>query len=329
MKFPFFTGKRQAPLVDAHKELPSRRFEPIDPQYYDTDKELVDAINVALLMNQPLLLTGEPGTGKTQLAYRIAWELNFGEPLKFETKSNSVSKELFYFYNALARFQDIHTEDRQEAVEYITYNALGKAILNANEKDKVKHLLPKSFRNEHNGPARSVVLIDEIDKAPRDFPNDILNEIENMYFRVPEIGNVKIEAPPDMNPVVIITSNSESYLPDPFLRRCVFYNIEFPNEDRMKQIVEKRITNIKNDDFISDAIKFFFQLRDYANPPLRKKPSTSELLDWMNTLKMISKFDNPMKDSENLLVALSTLVKTEIDLKNAQIAVREWIKAQE
>ena len=117
MDFPYFTGERDEPVTDGHSHLPtSRRAEQTLPKNYDTDKGLVDAVNVALLMGQPLLLTGEPGTGKTQLAYRIAWELDFGEPLKFETKSKSVSRDLFYFYNSLGR-RDVRRTTKEPLCE--------------------------------------------------------------------------------------------------------------------------------------------------------------------------------------------------------------------
>ena len=144
MDFPYFTGKRDEPITDGHSHLPtSRRAEQTLPKNYDTDKGLVDAVNVALLMGQPLLLTGEPGTGKTQLAYRIAWELDFDEPLKFETKSNSVSRDLFYFYNSLGRFHAAQAASQNGeasgsgAADFITYNALGTALIRANPKKNI------------------------------------------------------------------------------------------------------------------------------------------------------------------------------------------------
>jgi MoxR-like ATPase len=182
-------------------------------------------VNVALTLSQPLLVTGAPGTGKTGLAASIAYELDLGKPLKFETKSNSVSRELFYTYDALGRFQAKETGLDASPIHYFTYNALGEAILRANAPEAVQRFLSKDFK--HVGKQQSIVLIDEVDKAPRDFPNDLLNEIEHMYFRIPELGNVVISADPAMWPIVVITSNSEKTLPDPFLRRCIFYQFPF------------------------------------------------------------------------------------------------------
>lgn len=168
------------------------------PSAYRPDLRLVDAVNVALVLNRPLLVTGEPGTGKTQLAYSIAWQLAARKQLnvtsprveKFETKSTSVARDLFYSFDVLARFHAAHTGGSSRNVDYLTYNALGRALLDALPEGEVRPQLPPG--HEYQGPRRSVVLIDEIDKAPRDFPNDLLNELDQMYFRIPELGNVAI-----------------------------------------------------------------------------------------------------------------------------------------
>ena len=146
-------------------------------------------------MRRPLLLTGEPGTGKTQCANYLNWKLGYGpEALHFQAKSTSTARDLFYTYNTIGRFHAAQTkEGSQDSVDYIKYNALGEAILRANPVDAVKKWLPKDFI--HAGtPMQSVVLIDEVDKAPRDFPNDVLSEIETMRFRIPEFDNVQLAA---------------------------------------------------------------------------------------------------------------------------------------
>jgi MoxR-like ATPase len=336
MKFPFFDGKRQKPQENAWKAIPPPRFamETL-PEFYEADERLADAVNVALILGKPLLLTGEPGTGKTQLAYRLAWELGFdmdNNPLVFETKSNSLSRDLFYIYNTLGRFQDIHcgNGNHGKAKEYITYNALGLAILRANEPESVKDYLPEDFT--HKGSERSVVLIDEIDKAPRDFPNDILNEIERMYFHIPELGLEKITARPEMSPVVVITSNSEKHLPDPFLRRCVYHHIEFPEPEQMKRIVEARIAYIPDSDgkkrtmdtdFLSDILALFYELRK-EEQGFSKKPSTAELIVWIQAIREFSDAKNPVREDRKAVVkTLGALVKTE-DIQRAGTVVREW-----
>src|SRR5262245_52754184 len=228
MAFPFYTGERLKRRHNAPAQLPgSRRARQTDPAGYLPDPGLVDAVNVALLLGQPLLLTGEPGTGKTQLAYSLAWELGFEPPLSFETKSTSVARDLFYTYDAVSHFRAAQTrEGSADVLSYITWNAFGAAILRSRPIEEVRQWLPPDFA--HTGPQRSIVLIDEIDKAPRDFPNDLLNEVENLFFRVPELNNARIEANEDRRPVLVLTSNSEKNLPEAFLRRCVYYNIPFP-----------------------------------------------------------------------------------------------------
>ena len=214
---------------------PLTRFD--DPAGYIADKGLRDAVNVALALGQPLLVTGEPGTGKTQLAASIAHELEL--PLiPFYTKTTSTAQDLFYQYDALRRFHDAQICESVSDIEhYISYNALGQAILLSQAGDRAAALLPEHLRGK--GPSRAVVLIDEIDKAPRDLPNDILNEIEKMRFFVKETGAV-FEAEAQYRPVLVLSSNSEKQLPDAFLRRCVFYHIEFPDTKQLAAIIDRR-----------------------------------------------------------------------------------------
>ncbi|NKK99608.1 AAA domain-containing protein [Rhizobium leguminosarum bv. viciae] len=265
---------------------PSPGNEMRDPREYRRDPGLVDAVNVALLLRQPLMVTGEPGTGKTVLAASVAFELGLGVPLAFETKSTSQARDLFYGYDTIGRFtsKELGTGAGRPA-DYITYNALGEAIVRANDPDLVHEVLPAGY--VHPGKRRSVVLIDEVEKAPRDFPNDILNEIERMYFRIPELGNRAIEADPDHHPIVVITNNSEKSLPDAFLRRCIYYNIPFPNAATMEEIVLARLPGYFPQDadltLMRDAVKFaLFVRHDPAG--LEKKPGTAELLNWLSAM---------------------------------------------
>lgn len=201
------------------------------PWDYNPEPGLVDAVNVALMLGKPLLLTGEPGCGKTTFAYNLAWELGLGPPLKFETKSGSVARDLFYQFDTMGMFKAAYMKDgkRTRAEDFITYSAFGEAIILAGVRIHEPRL---AERYAHTQPIRSVVLIDEVDKAPRDFPNDILNELERMYFKVPELANrewgeLRIDAAPQLKPVVILTSNLEKQLPPAFLRRCIFHDVPF------------------------------------------------------------------------------------------------------
>jgi len=325
MKFPFYSGSGNR----QKSELPvSPRSQLLQPENYIPDAGLKDACNVALLLGQPLLLTGEPGTGKTQLAYSLAWELGLEQPLKFETKSTSIARDLFYTYDALKRFQDVQSRvDGAKFLDYITFQALGLAILRSRNPEEVRHLLPSEIL--HSEKMQSVVLIDEIDKAPRDFPNDLLNELELMYFRMPEFANEKIVGEPNLQPIVIITSNSEKNLPDAFLRRCIYYNIPFPEFDRLKEIVTNRLgINTGNSPFLQAALSLFYRLRS-PQIGLRKKPATSELLGWLIILqKFTRESENPLMQRQVVFGTLSSLIKTAEDQEKAQKIVEQWIQEQ-
>jgi len=223
----------------------------------------------------------------------------------------------------LRRFQDAQTgQPAENAIPYLTYQALGVAILRTREWDDVKKYLPSGF--EYDGVCRSVVLIDEVDKAPRDFPNDLLNELELGYFRVPELGNVQIKADPRLEPIVIITSNSEKDLPDAFLRRCVYYNIPFPDSERLRSIVEARLGTYAGGSsvFLDQALDLFYNLRDAG---LRKRPATAELLGWLLALRArAGEEENPLARPELVRQTLSILIKNEQDRPTALRAVETW-----
>lgn len=284
-----------------------------DPAGYIADAALVDAVNVALTLQQPLLVTGEPGTGKTQLAASIAHELQLPPPIRFDTKSGTTVRDLFYAYDALRHFHDAHFRATSTDVRsYIEFAALGVAILLATDPEEADRHLPGPLRGR--GPTRAVVLIDEIDKAPRDVPNDMLNELENMSFSVKETGDT-FAADPALRPVVVITSNSEKALPDAFLRRCVFYHIPFPDRDRLRAIVQARLG--ADGDFghakLEHALDHFEEIRTLN---LRKPPATAELLEWLSVLRMHDvDVRNPRPGERDLVaVTYSILAKSRQDL---------------
>jgi MoxR-like ATPase len=298
------------PINQRGQELPG--YESMEdfqhPKNYIAVEGLRNAVNVALALGQPLLVTGEPGTGKTQLADSVAWEM--GLPmLEFHTKTTSTATDLFYRYDALLRFQDAQmTEKKQLNIDdYITYEALGKAILLTKPPAEVEKYLPKELQGI--GPMRSVVLIDEIDKAPRDLPNDVLNEIERMQFTVKETG-VTFEAEKRLRPILMLTSNSEKNLPDAFLRRCVYYHIPFPMREQLKEIVQKRFGKQADftPDFIDAAMDRFFEIRELA---LKKKPATAEFLGWLRILQSMDLDAKDLKtgQAEAFALSLSILAK--------------------
>lgn len=288
----------------------------IPQRAYVSHENLEIAAQVALELDQPLLLTGEPGTGKTTYARHLARVLadregGAGLPvLGFETKSTSIARDLFYHYDSLRRFHAAHdAQMSRDNRDYLTFNALGEAILRSRPVAEVGDLLPG-----HAAPHRSVVLIDEIDKAPRDFPNDILNEIERLFFRLPELGQRVVQADPAFRPVVVITSNSEKNLPDAFLRRCVFYHIPFPEPAQMAAIVR---ANLDADEaLVASAVDFFYGLRELD---LEKPPATAELVGWLNALKARGAAAGDLAASkDSVRGTLGILLKTREDMDRAR-----------
>ena len=225
---------------------------------YVATEDLSLAVNAAVILQRPLLIKGEPGTGKTQLAQEVA--LSLQRPLlEWHIKSTSKAQQGLYEYDAVSRLRDSQLGDAR--VHDISNYILKGKLWEAFELD-----LPP------------VVLIDEIDKADIEFPNDLLRELDRMEFYVYETRQL-VRA--RHRPIIIITSNNEKELPDAFLRRCFFHFIRFPDEATMRRIVEVHYPRLKQE-LLSEALTAFFRIRD--TPGLKKKPSTSELLDWIKLL---------------------------------------------
>ena len=266
------------------------KFESTD-SYIVTD-ELGLAVNAAVTLQRPLLIKGEPGTGKTLLAEQVAE--SFGaELLTWHIKSTTKAQQGLYEYDAVSRLRDSQLGDERvkDIKNYIRKGKLWEAF----ERDE-----------------RVVLLIDEIDKADIEFPNDLLQELDRMEFFVYETGET-IKA--KHRPVIIITSNNEKELPDAFLRRCFFHFINFPDRDTMRQIIDVHYPSIKQD-LVQEALEVFFELR--AIPGLKKKPSTSELIDWLKLLMADDIPDEVLKNrdqSKAIPPLYGALVKNEQDVQ--------------
>lgn len=282
-------------------------------QYVSDDPQLVEAVNVALWVGQPLLVTGEPGVGKTSLAFSVAHELGSAGPYEFHTKSTSAGTDLLYRYDAVAHFRDIQRGvEGADTHRYIEHQALGLAI---------------------RGGARAVVLIDEIDKGPPDFANDLLRELDEMAFTVAETGESFESA---VRPVVIITSNQERELPGPFLRRCVAHHLEFPSRETLVKIARAHFpdpdpgeadaateaprareedTEAPADTLLTAAVDAVLRLR--KDRDLARPPSTGELLAWIGALHRAGVEAATLAERRPLPL-LSALLKTPGDMRRAR-----------
>lgn len=259
---------------------------------YVVSQELATAVNAAVTLEKPLLLKGEPGTGKTRLAEELANALNT-ELLQWSIKSTTKAQQGLYEYDAVSRLRD---------------SQLGSEKVH----DISNYIRPGKLWQAFTAEKRPVLLIDEIDKADVEFPNDLLHELDQMAFHVYETGEQIIA---QQRPIVLITSNNEKALPDAFLRRCFFHYIQFPDSDTLKAIVDVHFPNLQSD-LLDTALALFFELRDV--PGLKKKPSTSELLDWLRLL-LVEDIDAAVlrqsREQGGLLPLSGALLKHEQDVE--------------
>ena len=252
---------------------------------YIASDELIRSVNIAAALKKPLLLKGEPGTGKTMLAEAIAMEL-----LIWNIKSTTRAQDGLYVYDTVQRLYDSQfgTEGVNDIGKYIRLGKLGEA-----------------FKREK----QTVLLIDEIDKADLEFPNDLLWELDKMEFYIPETGET-VKA--TVRPIVIITSNAEKELPDAFLRRCIFHYIAFPDASMMERIIKAHYPDLEQK-LIDGVLEAFYKIRDIRG--LQKKPSTSEVLDWIQALSIGG---IPVKELEREIPFAGVLLKKTEDLKQVE-----------
>ena len=257
---------------------------------YIVSDELRLAVNAAITLEKPLLIKGEPGTGKTQLAEELAKALDT-ELIQWHIKSTTKAQQGLYEYDAVSRLRDSQLGDER-------VHNIGNYI--------VKGKMWQAF----DATKRPILLIDEIDKADIEFPNDLLQELDKMEFFVYETQQQVVAK---QRPIVIITSNNEKELPDAFLRRCFFHYIQFPTREEMKKIIDVHHPDVKAN-LLREALEVFFDLRDLNG--LKKKPSTSELIDWLKLLIADDVSQQVLLDKDSSIVPMfGALLKNEQDVQ--------------
>lgn len=311
-----YTGEIQ-PKSDLYYEPIQQKIYP-----YDAGDELIEVVNLAIELGMPLLLEGEPGCGKSRLAHALVYEFNYhreNNPIKYYewiVQSTSKAEDSLYQYDYIGRLQAAQISGilSQKEIEESSSEQKNPAT----SKDWVDlQPLGKAFKQSQDKQEQSVVLIDEIDKADRDFPNDLLLAIESRRFFIKETGDL-IQANDQAFPLIIITSNQEKNLPNAFLRRCIYHYIELPNQERLRKILTERFTDAEKDVIIK-AVDRFQEVRtsqDETKSEGEKKVSTSELIAWFKSLLKYKPEEIIAKLKEDKLPHASVLLKSRTDLQD-------------
>ena len=258
------------------------------------------AVDTALALGEPILVTGEPGTGKTQLAYYLSWVLYRGRPLHFQVQSTSQARDLRYRFDDVAYFHAAGTEEGSiDRERFLKRGVLWEALVQGREQGRPQ-----------------VVLIDEVDKAPRDFPNDLLRDLDQYEWTVPELDDREVGLGPDeqdLKPVVVITSNLERELPGPFLRRCLYLHLPFSRAVVLKAL-KARSSELgdPSDAFLELVVQRFMDVRDKAQ---RKRPSTSEAITWVRALRLAGVRDEDLQGMVDDTPYLELLIKSHEGLR--------------
>ncbi|ROI04219.1 MoxR family ATPase [Microcystis aeruginosa FACHB-524] len=307
-------------------------YEPIQQKIYpyDAGDELIEVVNLAIELGMPLLLEGEPGCGKSRLAHALVHEFNNGQqsgPIKYYewiVQSTSKAEDSLYQYDYIGRLQAaqisgiLSQKEIEESSSEQKNPATSKQKNPATSKDWVDlQPLGKAFKQSKDKQEQSVVLIDEIDKADRDFPNDLLLAIESRRFFIKETGEL-IQANDQAFPLIIITSNQEKNLPNAFLRRCIYHYIELPNQERLRKILTERFTDAEQEVIIK-AVDRFLEVRtsqDETKSEGEKKVSTSELIAWFKSLLKYKPEEIIAKLNEDKLPHASVLLKSRTDVQD-------------
>lgn len=346
----FFKGEGRKPegeVTVSTEALPEDAFKVMkDPSGYRAAADTVRAVNVSLALKIPLLVGGEPGSGKTLLGGAVAYELGKARPFSFVVKSTTTARDLFYTFDAVRYFQAKPRNGKDpEPKDYIEYQALGLAILLALPLEKRRPFLASDVFDatrdqdlaadtveirrmlRDSAQRQCVVVIDEIDKAPRDLPNDVLDELDGMRFRVPELGGLETPSVPyNHRPIVFITTNSERQLPDAFLRRCAFLYIDYPRGSELEAIVASRMKGVfeAGAPLLRDIVAFYEHVRQEGR--LHKAPGTAELLQFLQAARINGA--DPRKtiaeQREAVMRGMPLLAKMNPDLAPLQTALSNW-----